>query len=917
MSSFSPEQLSAPPSAATAAAQLLLSSARKEATTSSPLGPPRGVVTPPPPSATAAVAPQRPRLFARSNMARVSPPPPARLAPILNSLTEEEAGRLSEAWPPSLVQEATARPPMSAPHGPHDGALPRVGSGAAAATVVEPCLSRQPRRASPLPVPPEDAVADAWCAAQCAAATASGASLIHSVGTSKRHRMVSSADTQHSLTSSTLPPPRTRRALGQPSAAANSCGLTSPTLSLRVSEEREVDNEEEDEDDGAAVHGGGGRRLRGSSAGSSCNNSTSSRGAISYSASSVHLGGSGVAQAGAVEAVTPPAMQRRRDGRRHSGSLGVGCGDGGAAAGRSAMVNVAGAADAQCLVFDDSVDAAAVVTPAQLQQLRLEAASRGPSTCSSGAGGRLSEEVVEPYQGRLITAEVLRDWTGWEDLELVLATQLRLDADAMIGVDQIGAQLPRLTSLKLNSSRIPRLRQLGTGFYALKYLWLNSCHLADVRGIASCCPSLVELYLPFNYVSDLSPIMGLSATLKVLDVEGNLLDDAVALGSVLAALRGVRSLSLLGNPLTCEHQGRVRAALAKEEDEARERSKAADTAGVDSRAAPEEQPVAVDGDARVPFSRVLARWVHLVMPELQTLNDAPIEEALDASAVSCATPLVLVPSSVHVDPLDDALAEELQLVEALVRETDAFDPLLAAVDAANGSAYTRPSTSCSGARPRLAPATAMGVTRPSTSSLWARGPVRLGSAASSATDASSLTTGLLLAGSATASLRRRIASPSLPSTPPVGATAAAVGECGLPAAGGTLRISCTPLSNRYDSDPGMCLATATHRSASLGEVDEEARIAALLADDSEEEEWENFKSALLLRSHAASASASATGAADVTSMSPLDRQRRLSCVSDEEDEEAAAAAAPCDNFDKELRTELSRLRMRMARAARE
>lgn len=53
----------------------------------------------------------------------------------------------------------------------------------------------------------------------------------------------------------------------------------------------------------------------------------------------------------------------------------------------------------------------------------------------------------------------------------------------------------------------------------------------------------------------------------------------------------------------------------------------------------------------------------------------------------------------YSDPLDEALTDELELVQACIRECK-FDILDAAIEARHKTLYSRPSTSCCGARPR-------------------------------------------------------------------------------------------------------------------------------------------------------------------------------------------------------------------------
>ncbi|KPI90074.1 hypothetical protein ABL78_0827 [Leptomonas seymouri] len=669
-----------------------------------------------------------------------------------------------------------------------------------------------------------------------------GQGRVEQMMTAKRERFVGSADTQHSIASSSNPPPRSKRAFDDNCSKNRTQSETAERCSVVLAEEGGIGSTAKRFEQRER------RRLNNSTSRRSC-----SSGAISNSSSS--------------DFVTTAA---------------------------------------QCLVIDDSVDNTAIMSPHQLQRLLSQA-----SGMHSDGG---VEEPPSPYRRRLIIDEVLRDWTGWEDLELVLSTQLRVDAEAMIGVDQIGQLLPSLSSLKLNGSRIPRLRQLGTGFHALKYLWLNSCHLTDLRGLAACCPGLVELYVSFNHIKDATPVMELSSTLEVLDVEGNLLDDAIGLGFVLSALQKVSSLSIQGNPLTCEHRGRVReayAAIKADEDNRQDEEKAYATA------------TPATGTDKERFTDVLRAWVRCLMPNLQTLNDEPMQRRDEGTALAAALKLPTpCGRAVHVDPLDNHLAEELQLVAECVRAMDPFDPLLEAVEEANQRFYTRPSTSCNGARPRLTPATAMGASRASTSawSCSAAASRRLGSGA--AMDASVLTTGAVLAGSATSSLRRRAATP----TP----TSLTSSLDGVPAG-----ASRDYHDGAYSSAEATANATSTrlggqaHRSRGGLQMeildDEDARVAALLADDSEEDEWETYKSSLLLSSTANlnSSNAGVVGAAD-SSLMRHPSLISLSSAAQVGDPEAsvhvmsAGAALPTeeDGFHKELMNEWSRLRLRMAKTGR-
>ncbi|KAG5480868.1 hypothetical protein LSCM4_06436 [Leishmania orientalis] len=883
-----PEQTTQPPSASR-----LLGGARSGAHPAY-LRTSRGVSTP---------LPQRPRLFTRASVVRrpparlepISSPTPTTCLPVQQQLMPEkdhhrctsnsfhdEAGGLSGASSAVCGEPAGARPSLAVSLPPYEASLLPMGGGMlrACTTKLESAplpahVESPPRRERGLAVASRALAIKGYSVAMTAdgsgslatGATESSSAVrstaaaprMHAVGSGKRHRMVSSADTQHSSASSVLAPPRSRGAFSHGSAGVESAvphddSLGAPTThALPTSVANDLPEHHELEPDGAPQH----------------YSRSSSRGAVSYSASSIHAGDAGVS--GKVGGIAPLGSQ---------------------------SASSDDAADTQCLILEDSVDTATVVTSAQLLQLRADAALGRVHRCAA-------DEPPTSYQRRLVTADVLRDWTGWEDLELVLTAQLRVDAEAMIGVDQIGAHLPSLSSLKLHNSRISRVRQLGTGFHALKYLWLNRCHVTDLHGIAVCCPSLVDLYLPFNHVRDVAPVMALSETLEVLDVEGNLLEDAAELGTVLASLQGVRALSLLGNPLTCQHQVRVRDAyrdLLAEEGLGASASTAASVDVLSS--GPTERE-------HTPFSQVLAAWVRLLMPQLQTLNDVAADVAVSSSCTSPPTRGFLseeasrrlaAPTTAHVDPLDDALAEELRLVEECVRDTDAFDSLLAAVEEANQHVYTRPSTSHNGAQRRLVPTTAMGVARPFTS-LWSRAPVRLGSSGRSMSNASALTTGTVIAGTVTVGLRRRLATSS---AAPV--DAAQEGLLGTAAVGPTGSTdSSVLLSDICGSNSRSCAAATT-------DLDEDARIAALLSNDSEEEEWERFK-ASLLRSQSAQAAAMPRLDASTSTMAAAPSHHQLLHTENEE-AAATAEALQADDFDKELRTELTRLRMRIAKEGR-
>lgn len=555
----------------------------------------------------------------------------------------------------------------------------------------------------------------------------------------------------------------------------------------------------------------------------------------------------------------------------------------------------------ECLTLDDGVDASAVVMQLPDPQQR-----------------RFSDDSSTVFDHRLITAEVLRDWTGWERLDAVVATQLRFDAEEMIGVDQIGQQLPRLTSLKLHGSRIPRLRYLGTGFHALRYLWLNGCHVQDLRGIAACSPSLVELYLSFNAVTDIRPLADLSATLEVLDLEGNMLSSTAALEATLPALHQLRGISLQGNPLTCEGREAVVQAAAA-------------LAGIDY---PEGGKSSTDDIKSRPFREILVRWILYLMPQLQILDDVAVESGLHRSicgsvtspsaaavaatdteavsddrpngedeataAVAESEPL----TSSHVDPMDAALALELRFVEDCLRETGCYNPLDAAIDQLNSAVYSRPSTShgCSSSDMRCRPTTALGAVRPSTAVAMQRCRVgRLGSTAAEQ-HLSTLTTGDALVGSAIAGLRRRLG--AVGSSVNTDDDAASLDGRQKRSSDNSSSAS-TAASAVSGVDGAAELVDAAAAAVAVRSVGltEEQRIAALMDDDSEEDEWERLKAKEMEERCCRRASMS------MTLSSKFDHfveggARLAECSSSAEE----------DRFTAELKRELCGLRSRIAKA---
>ncbi|ORC92479.1 putative leucine-rich repeat protein (LRRP) [Trypanosoma theileri] len=304
--------------------------------------------------------------------------------------------------------------------------------------------------------------------------------------------------------------------------------------------------------------------------------------------------------------------------------------------------------------------------------------------------------------GEFLTDDMLREWTGWEDLHLVLSAEMHVDAVRTLGVDTLSERMPLLHSLRLNSSRIPQIRLLGTKYMNLKRLWLRGSRIECLRGIGACAPLLEELYASFNVINDITPLLDLSDTLEVVDLEGNEIRDSNTLIQSLPLLRKVKYLTLQGNPVEMSYYTFKESSTASEK-----------------------------GLSPPPSFR---DFVRSLMPDLQYLDDIPLTENDTTHAHSSTTTTTttttmtktktktLIPpkaednhteedkqdtslvetkkrNSNHVDPLKVSLCDEYMFLQQCIRESG-FDALDAAVEDETRSLYTRPQTSCAGARPR-------------------------------------------------------------------------------------------------------------------------------------------------------------------------------------------------------------------------
>jgi len=149
----------------------------------------------------------------------------------------------------------------------------------------------------------------------------------------------------------------------------------------------------------------------------------------------------------------------------------------------------------------------------------------------------LLEEFLSPTK--------LKALTGYEDLYKVDNLEMVVDTSET-SLGNFGIYLPNLRQLKLSNSYLPRMRDLGTSLVHLRVLWLSRSSLYDLDGIPT-LSNLEELYLAFNDINDISPCSMLD-NLKVLDLEGNLIDDLRQV-EYLSLCSNLKFLTLQGNPI--------------------------------------------------------------------------------------------------------------------------------------------------------------------------------------------------------------------------------------------------------------------------------------------------------------------------------------------------------------------------------
>ncbi|CCW71546.1 unnamed protein product [Phytomonas sp. Hart1] len=502
----------------------------------------------------------------------------------------------------------------------------------------------------------------------------------------------------------------------------------------------------------------------------------------------------------------------------------------------------------------------------------------------------------------VLTDDLLRSWIGLEDLDQVLSTKLRFDAEALMGVDRLGVKLPKLTSLKLNRSNIPHFRLLGARYLALRHLWISNCHVKDLRGIGACAPGLVELYASFNYIGDLSPLMDLAETLQVADLEGNEIAWSASLGDILYSLHNVLSLNFQGNPVENTLVEELMRSIPPHNE-----------SGEGDLLTKEEVSTTVDtidlfssgGGVNSFRKMILSR-----MPQLQLLDDIPIhddsfwevgalrsmgsheglpspgamrrkatndfESALlfseDAAArdppdPACASDslsdkFLKRRSHVFIDPLDTVLTEELALLQDCIRSTRFDDALDRAMEIQHRELCIRPSTS---AAARTFPALSTppnGFPHPHNASSRISGeqprqaatsytpkmPSRrlheVAEGAKSLTAGSSLTTGDVFTGSAIVSLRKRLLGPRHQNSASISASKTSTEE-EIPFFSPTVREveSSEGVTNEKGSDAKRVFSASS--CAIFSEIgfdkDEDFFDCGSMEGEGSEHEWERLK----------------------------------------------------------------------------
>ncbi|CAN9499464.1 unnamed protein product [Ophioblennius macclurei] len=154
-------------------------------------------------------------------------------------------------------------------------------------------------------------------------------------------------------------------------------------------------------------------------------------------------------------------------------------------------------------------------------------------------------EEAEAEADLHLSPERLESLCGTRDLSRVTFLEVCVDTRSN-SLGNFGAYMPRLVQLKLNNSSMVSVRDLGTTISHLQVLWMSRCSLPDLDGISN-FTSLQELYVAYNYLSDLSQV-GMLENLKLLDLEGNDVDDLVQI-QYLGLCGNLQRLTLEGNPV--------------------------------------------------------------------------------------------------------------------------------------------------------------------------------------------------------------------------------------------------------------------------------------------------------------------------------------------------------------------------------
>jgi len=110
----------------------------------------------------------------------------------------------------------------------------------------------------------------------------------------------------------------------------------------------------------------------------------------------------------------------------------------------------------------------------------------------------------------------------------------------------LGKDVTKIQILTINDSYVPSLRALSSNLKSLQVLKIPNCGISDIDGLAI-CKQLKEVYLPFNEITSMASLMFLT-NLEIIDLESNFIDGISEL-DYLSCLSNVKLLNLSNNPV--------------------------------------------------------------------------------------------------------------------------------------------------------------------------------------------------------------------------------------------------------------------------------------------------------------------------------------------------------------------------------